>query len=79
MGLIVDALHLAGGELGVALRGGEALVAEHLLDGAQVGAFLQHVRAEGVAQRVRMHVGREAAGDSDLLDDAADAACGEAG
>jgi hypothetical protein len=38
---VVDLLQLCGGELRVALRGGEALVAEKLLDGAQVGAFLQ--------------------------------------
>jgi hypothetical protein len=38
---VVDLLQLCGGELRVAVRGGEALVAEKLLDGAQVGAFLQ--------------------------------------
>src|SRR5260370_1098088 len=36
MGLVVDALHLAGGELRVPLCGREALVAEHLLQGVQM-------------------------------------------
>ena len=48
---------LGGGELGVALGGGEALVAEQFLDGAEVGAFFQQMGAEGVAQCVRVHVG----------------------
>ena len=68
MSLVVDALHLGRRELGVSLRGGEALVPEHLLDGSQIRAFLQHVSAEGVAQRVRMHVGREAVGLRDAFD-----------
>jgi hypothetical protein len=40
------------------------------LNGAQVGAFFQHVRAEGVAQRVRMDLGGKAFGDGNFLDDA---------
>ena len=65
-------------ELGVALGGGEALVAEHLLDGAQVGAFFEHVGAEGVAQGVRVDVGGESLCDGDLFDDPSNATCGEA-
>ena len=53
-------------------------MAEHLLDGAKVGAFLQQVSAEGMAQSVRVYVWREAFGDGDLLNDASDAASGEA-
>jgi len=41
VGAVVDLGELGGGELGVALGGGEALVAEQLLDGAEVGAFFQ--------------------------------------
>ncbi len=51
---------------------------EHFLDGAQVGAFLKHVGAEGVAQSVRVDVGGEPLGDGNFLDDAAHAARGEA-
>ena len=43
MGLVVHLEHVLDGELGVALGGGEALVAEHLLDGAQVRALGQQV------------------------------------
>jgi len=57
MRLIVDVHHVLDGELGVALRGGQALVAEEFLDGAQVGSLFQHVRAEGVAQGVGMNFG----------------------
>ena len=32
---------------------------QHLLNRAQVRAFLQHVRAERMAQRVRMHIRRQ--------------------
>ena len=52
---VVDLEHVLHGELGVALRGGQALMSEHFLDGAQVGAFGQQVRGEGVAQRVGAH------------------------
>ena len=43
-------------EVRVDLRRGDARVAQHLLHRAQVAARLQHVRREGVAQHVRMHV-----------------------
>ncbi len=79
MGFFVDLLDLRDGELGVALRGAEALVAEELLDGAEVGALLKHVGAEGVAQGVRVDIRGQASLDGDGLDDAADAAGGEAG
>jgi hypothetical protein len=38
----------------VQLGGGEIRVAEHLLDAAQVGAALQQMRREGVAQQMRV-------------------------
>ena len=78
MGLVVDMQHMLHRELRVPLRGGEALVAEHLLDRSQVRAFFEHVRSESVAQGMRMHVGRQSLGDGDFLDDAAYAARGEA-
>ena len=77
MGLIVNLEHVLDGKLGVALGGGETLVAEHLLNRAQIGAFLQHVRAEGMPQGVRMDVRRQAFGHRDLLDDPPHAAGGE--
>ena len=78
MRLVIDGHHVLDRELGIALRGREALVAEEFLDGAQVGSFFEHVGAEGVAKRVRMHFGRKSFGDRDALDDAAHAAGREA-
>ena len=39
MGFIVDVHELADGGVGVFLRGGEGLVAEEFLNGAEVGAI----------------------------------------
>ncbi len=78
MGFVVDLLYLTDGELGIALGGGEAFVAEHLLNGAEVGSFFEHVGAEGVAEGVGVDVGGEAAAEGDGFDDTADAAGGEA-
>ena len=58
MGLVVNVEHVLDGKLGIALGGGKALVAQHLLNGAQVGAFLQHVGSKGVAQCMRVNVRR---------------------
>ncbi len=52
-------------------------MAKQFLDGAKVSTLLEHVRAERVAQGVRMHVGREPLRDGNLLDDAAHAAGGQ--
>ena len=78
MGAVVDRGELGGGELSVALGGGETLVAEELLNGAEVGAFFKQVGSEGVAQGVWVDVRGQSAQDGDALDDAADAARGEA-
>ena len=78
MGAVVDGGELRGGELGVALGCGEALVAEEFLNGAEVGALFKQVSSECVAQGVRVNVRGKAAQDGDALDDASDAACGEA-
>ena len=58
MSLIVDLQNVLHRKLRVALGRGQALVAEQFLDSSQVGAFFQHVRAKGVAQGVRMNIGR---------------------
>ncbi len=39
-------------DVGVAVGGGDAGVAEHFLDDAQVGAVFEKVGGEGVAERV---------------------------
>lgn len=56
MSSIVDLKHMLHRKLGVALRRREPFVSEHFLDGAKVGTLLQHVRAESMAQRVRVDV-----------------------
>src|SRR5829696_1785370 len=43
------------GYVRVELRGGEVGMAEHLLDAAEVGAALEEVRGEAVAEQVRVH------------------------
>ena len=77
MSLVVNLKHVLDGELGVALGGGKTLVAEHFLNRAQVGAFLEQVGAERMPQGVGMDVGRQALGHRDLLDDPSHAAGGE--
>ena len=79
MGAVVDLGDLGCGELGVALGGGEAFVAEEFLDGAEVCAFFEHVGSEGVAEGVGMGFVGQSVGDGEGFDDAADAAGGEAG
>ena len=44
-------------KLGIALSRREPFVAEQLLNGPQVRALLEHVRAEGMAQGVGMDLG----------------------
>src|SRR5688572_12253808 len=50
------------GYVGVELRRGEVGVTEHLLNAPQVGAALEEVRGERVAQEVRVDAGRVEAG-----------------
>ena len=52
MGLVIDVLQLLLNDMGVDLGGGDIRVAQHLLDGAQVGAVFQQVDGEAVAQGV---------------------------
>jgi len=58
VGAVVDRGQLGGGELGVALRGREALVAKQLLNGTQVSALFEQMGSECVAQGVRVDVRR---------------------
>ena len=52
MKLLVDRSEVFAVHVGVDLGGGEVGVAEHLLHRAQVGAALEQVGREAVAQRV---------------------------
>src|SRR5687768_4948594 len=52
MSLVVDLLHPAGRQVRVDLGRAEALVPEQLLHAAQVGAVVEQVRREAVAERV---------------------------
>ena len=72
--MVVDFAEAAAGDVGVDLGGGEAGVAEELLDGAEVGAVLQQVGGEGVAEGVGADVVLGAGGEDVAVDDAADAA-----
>ena len=46
--LVIDAQQVFHRKLRVTLRGGKPLVTEHLLNGAEVGTFFEHVGTEGV-------------------------------
>ena len=75
---VIHIHHMLHGELRVSLRGGKPLVAQHLLDRAQVGALLQQMCSEGMTQRVRMYVWRESPGDRDFFDNPSHAPGSEA-
>ena len=57
MGLVVHVHHVFDRELGVTLSGSETLMAEQLLDRAQVRALFQHVGAESMPKGVRVDIG----------------------
>ena len=52
----VDFLQMLDGDMGVALSGGEALVSQEFLNRAKVGAVVEQMRGERMAQQVRMDV-----------------------
>ena len=56
MGFIVDVHQLADGCMRIFLRGGERLVAEEFLYGAEVSAVGKQVSGEGVTQRVWVQI-----------------------
>src|SRR3954447_5814977 len=78
MRLVIHAQQMFHRELRVTLCSREPLMAQHLLNRAQVSAFFEHVRAERMAQRVRMNVRRQAFSHSYFLDYPANAARREA-
>ena len=77
MRLVVYLQHMFHRQLRVALRSRETFVAEQLLNGTQVGALFQHVRAKSVAQGVGMHLGRESASHRNFFYDPSYAAGGQ--
>jgi hypothetical protein len=52
MGFFVSGAEPGGGDVSVDLSRDEALVAEELLDGADVGAAIEKVSGEAVAERM---------------------------
>src|SRR5437762_8333399 len=78
MRLFVDGPQASGADVGVDLGGDEALVAEELLDAADVGAAVEQVRGKAVAKSVGSGAEVEA-GEFEILEQQAmDAAGGEA-
>src|SRR6266850_3462313 len=62
VGLAIGLQETLGGDVGVALRGGEGGVAEQLLDGAQVRPGVEEVRGEGMTQGVGRNFPLDGAG-----------------
>src|SRR2546423_4465655 len=56
MKLVIDLLQPRSRNVGVDLRRGDVRVAEHHLDGPQIGAVLQQMRGERMPQHVRRNV-----------------------
>ena len=78
MRLIVDVHQLADRSVRVFLRGGQRLVSEQLLNGAQIGSIGEEMRGEGVAQGVRMEIPIDVHQANVLLDDAANGTLAQA-
>lgn len=71
MSFVVNVHELADGGMSVFLGGGKRLVAEELLNGAEVGAIGEKMRGEGVAQGVRVQIPIHIDEADVLLDDTA--------
>ncbi len=78
MGLAVGFLEALDGDVGVDLGGGDAGVAEEFLDAAEIGAGVEHVSGEGVAELVGADVDGDAGVAEVFLEEFADADAGEA-
>src|SRR5438046_5937532 len=77
MSAVINFSYVLNGKLGVFLGGGKPFVAQQFLNGAQIGAFGEHVCAKGMAQSVGMNVWRKPFGHRNLFDDAAYATRGK--
>ena len=53
MRFVVDILELLADKVRIDLRRGDVRMAEHFLNGVDIGAVFQQMRREGMAQRVR--------------------------
>ena len=69
MRLLIDVLEVLFDDVRVDLRRGNVCVAQHLLNGAQVGTVFEQMHGKRVAQRVRRDVLRDAGGLLIVLDD----------
>jgi hypothetical protein len=78
MGFVIDMQEVARGKLRITLRGGQAFVTQKFLYGTQISAFFEQVRAESVAQGVRVNICRQATRNCNPLDNAPDTAGSEA-
>ena len=78
MGGVVDFFHALGGDVGVDLGGAEAGVAEEGLDAAEVGAVVEEVGGEAVAEFVRGDVDGEAGVFPVFVDDVGECLGGDA-
>ena len=77
MRIPVRRLEAPGGNVRVDLCGREVLVTEQLLDDPEVGAAVQEVRGEGVAQGMRRHTLREARSRAEAVETVTQAADAE--
>src|SRR5258708_7224267 len=77
VGAVVDFLHPACRQVRVNLRGAQALVAKKLLDAAQVGAVVEQMGGEAVAERMGADARIEAGLHQILVELAADGARAE--
>src|SRR5262249_14853216 len=76
--LVIDVHQAPQVDVGVALRGREARVAEQLLDGTQIGAATEQMGGESVQERGRARLGRSTARDDVVREEPRHAAGGEA-
>src|SRR5207245_10094063 len=77
MGIAINLFQTIHADMSIALRGREARMAEHLLDRAQVGIGIEHVRRERMAQPMGRHRGVESGLDNSPRDDLLDTARAE--
>src|SRR3989442_15315973 len=78
MRFIVHVHQLTDGGVRVFLRGGERLVSEQLLNGAQIGSIGEEMRGKGVAQGMWMEIPIDVHQADVLLDDAANGTLAQA-
>ena len=78
MKFFVNLAQMCVGDVSVDLSGADVGVAEHGLDGAEVGTVHEKVGGKGMAQSVRRHMFRDAGEASVFFDNSFYASCGDA-